>query len=596
MSHSSEIKLAQLRTLMQQFDLQACIVPSTDPHISEYPPEHWKTSQWFSGFTGSAGLLVITRDKAGLWTDSRYFLQAAQQLRDTGITLHKSGLPETLSPEDWLRTELQTGDAIGLDSNVFAATEALRWISYFQKYHIRIDTNFAPYDTLQSDRPPLPTLPAFVHPSRFAGESAQSKLKHLRAALARQNAACTLLSSLDSIAWLLNLRGSDIRYNPVPIAHLFVSKAEAILFIAPEKRTSAVTAHLHAAGVICAPYEKIHSYIRQLYPQSICIAPSKINHTLYNAIPRHCPRRETKIHPVDDLKAIKNPTEIAGLRHAMQRDGVALVRFLHWLDTQMAAHCPVTELDVSRQLRLLRSRQDHFFDESFETIAAYGLHAAIVHYTPTDDTNATLRPEGLLLIDSGAQYLDGTTDITRTVALGPVTDDMKHDFTLVLKGNLNLTAAVFPQGTIGMQLDILARQFLWAEHRNYLHGTGHGVGHFLNVHEGPQSIRAEYNPVPLRPGMVLSNEPGLYRDNRYGIRIENLLLVVPDDTFEGGEFYRFETLTLCPIDHRLIDPTLLTKSETGRLDAYHRHVFQSLSPHLEAVEIAWLAEKTRPIQ
>jgi Xaa-Pro aminopeptidase len=593
MNHPSKIKLAQLRALMQQSDVQACLIPGTDPHLSEYPPAHWKVREWISGFTGSAGIVVVTQQRAGLWTDSRYFLQAEEQLRGSSIDLYKSGLPDTPSPEQWLRDELQAGDIIGFDGTVFAVDEAQRWIDYFQNYYIRIDPDFAPCNTLWTDRPPLPAAPAFVLSKPFAGESAVAKLDRLRRDLSRRNCACTLLSSLDSIAWLLNLRGNDIAYNPVALAYLFVSKAEALLFIAPEKLTPDVSAHLRDTGVVCAPYENVHSYIRQLYPQSIGIVPSKTSHSLYHAIPRHCPRREAVLHPVDEMKAIKNPVEIAGIRRAMQRDGLALVHFLYWLDHQMAAGRAVTERDVSRALHHFRSQQEYFFEESFETIAAYGPHGAIVHYTPDEASNAKLRAEGLLLIDSGAQYSDGTTDITRTIALGPVDNTVKRDFTHVLKGHIQLALATFPQGTVGMQLDVLARQFLWADARNYLHGTGHGVGHFLNVHEGPHSIRMNYNPTPLRPGMIVSNEPGLYRTGHYGIRIENLLLVVPAETSDWGEFYRFETLSLCPIDRRLIDASLLSKQEAHWIESYHQRVFQALHPYLSDNESAWLAARIK---
>ncbi|MDR2805639.1 MAG: aminopeptidase P family protein [Dysgonamonadaceae bacterium] len=592
MNHSSQSKLDVLRSAMQASGVQACIIPSTDPHISEYTPERWKTRQWISGFTGSAGTIVVTNNQAGLWTDSRYFLQAEEQLQGSGIALFKAGLPETPSPEEWLKNELKAGDTVGLDGAVFAASDVLRWIDDWKNSNIRIDTCFAPYDTIWKDRPPLPAHPAFVHPETFSGESARSKIDRLLIAMQEQNCQSTLLASLDAIAWMLNLRGNDIEYNPVTISYLFVSEKETVLFISPQKLTPEVTAHLQSAKVVCAQYEKIYTYTQRLEPQRIWITPSKINYALYRSIPENCTLHETAVHPVDAMKAVKNETEIAGIRRAMQRDGVALVKCFHWLDTQLEENKTVTELDISHSLKKKRSEQAYFYSESFETIAAYGPHGAIVHYAATEAGNATLRPEGLLLIDSGAQYLDGTTDITRTLALGPVSDAMKQDFTRLLKGNISLATAQFPRGTVGMQLDVLARQFLWQEAQNYLHGTGHGVGHFLNVHEGPQSIRMNYNPAPLEPGMVTSNEPGIYRTGRYGVRIENLLLAVPGTTSEWGEFYRFETLTLCPIDTRLIDLSLLTEPEREWLNAYHQKVYQLLAPDLSDEERNWLKQKT----
>jgi Xaa-Pro aminopeptidase len=348
---------------------------------------------------------------------------------------------------------------------------------------------------------------------------------------------------------------------------------------------------------VCAEYEKIYTYIQHLSPQQLLITPAKINYALYRSIPEHCTLQETAAHhPVDAMKAIKNETEIAGIRRAMQRDGIALVQCFHWLDSQLKENKPVTELDVSHCLKKFRSKQDYFFSESFETIAGYGPHGAIVHYAATEADNATIRPESLLLIDSGAQYLDGTTDITRTLATGPVSDAMKQDFTRLLKGNISLATARFPRGTVGMQLDVLARQFIWQQGQNYLHGTGHGVGHFLNVHEGPQSIRMNYNPAPLEPGMVTSNEPGLYRAGEYGIRIENLLLTVPGTASEWGQFYQFETLTLCPIDTRLIDRSLLAESEREWINAYHQKVYQSLAPGLSDDERNWLEMQTAPLE
>ena len=586
-------KIKALREAMQAENVQACIIPTTDPHSGEYTPDHWKTRQWISGFTGSAGTLVVTAGKAGLWTDSRYFLQAEEQLQESGIELFKMGLPDTPSPETWLKDELTAGATVGLEGAVYTASDALALISYFEKHGMRVNPQFAPYDRFWKDRPGIPLNQAFILPERFSGESARSKIDRLLTEMRKKACNFTVLSSLDSIAWLFNLRGNDIEYNPVSIAYAVVSETETVLFIPPQKLTPEVREYLQGEGVILAEYEKINDYFhtagldRQSSPR-VLITPNKINYRLYRSFPAGWTLNMESVHPVDQMKSIKNETEIAGIRQAMQRDGVAMVRFLYWLDKQLSEGKPVTEMDVSERLKAFRSEQDAFFSESFDTIAGYGPHGAIVHYSATEASNATIAPEGILLVDSGAHYLDGTTDITRTLALGPVTDEMKRDYTNLLKGNIRLTMAVFPKGTVGMQLDILARQFIWQEGQNYLHGTGHGVGHFLNVHEGPQSIRMNYNPAPLQPGMVTSNEPGIYKTGQYGIRIENLLLTVACKTTEWGEFYAFETLTLCPIDKKLIDGSLMNKDEIQWLNAYHRKVYETLKPFLTENEKEWL--------
>jgi Xaa-Pro aminopeptidase len=588
-------RIQQLREAMQAVNIQACIIPTTDPHIGEYTPAHWETRRWISGFTGSAGTVLVTMDKAGLWTDSRYFLQAEEQLQGTGIELFKMGLPDTLSPEGWLSMELSPGDTVGFEGTVYAASDALALISYFRNHNIQVKSDFAPYNRIWKDRPAIPSGEAFILPERFSGESASRKTGRLLEEMHRQGSNFTILASLDMIAWLLNLRGSDIEYNPVAVSYAVVSKKETVLFIHPQKLTNEVSEYLQGEGVVLAEYEKIYDYLSAHNDHNtVLIAPNKINYDLYKHIPENCKIVEVSVHPVDYLKSIKNETETDGFRRAMQRDGVALVRFLYWLDKQLTTGQRVTELDVSAQLKFFRSEQEYFFSESFETIAGYGAHGAIVHYAARPDTNADILPEGILLIDSGAQYLDGTTDITRTVSTGPVTDEMKKDFTLILKGNIQLSQAVFPKGTVGMQLDVLARRFIWKDGQNFLHGTGHGVGHFLNVHEGPQSIRMNYNPNPLHPGMVTSNEPGLYKAGQYGIRIENLLLTVPCQTAGAGEYYAFEVLTLCPIDTKLIDRSLMSDEEIRWLNDYHQKVYEKLSPFLPKEENEWLKKNTQP--
>ncbi|MDR1683555.1 MAG: aminopeptidase P family protein, partial [Candidatus Symbiothrix sp.] len=562
---------------------------TTDAHCGEYTPKHWKTRQWLSGFTGSAGTVVVTLEKAGLWTDSRYFLQAEEQLKDSGIDLYKSGLPETPELEEWLSGELSSGDTVGIEGSVFTASEAIYLVDFLKKHNIKVDADFAPYDTLWSNRPEIPLHPAFILSESFSGESASSKINRTLNELRAKNCQATVLASLDSIAWLFNIRGNDISYNPVAVAYAYISEQETALFIDSRKLTDETAEYLHKEGVILADYNKIYDYLPKISVDKILISPEKINYRLYNAIPDSCRITEEKVHPVDQLKAIKNETEIAGIRNAMKRDGVALVKFLYWLHTQLEENQTITELDVSTKLRQFRSEQEYFFSESFETIAGYGAHGAIVHYAPTTESNATLQREGLLLLDSGAQYFDGTTDITRTFALGHVTDEMRKDFTLLLKGHIHLALAQFPKGTIGMQLDVLARQFIWQAGENYLHGTGHGVGHFLNVHEGPQNIRMNYNPAPLMPGMITSNEPGVYKTGRYGIRIENLILTVPSQTTEFGDYYKFEVLTLCPLDGRLLNVSLLNEPEIRWYKDYQKKVYETLSPYLTNDEKNWLS-------
>ena len=582
-------KIQSLRALMQAENIKACIIPSTDPHISEYPPAHWKTREWISGFTGSAGTVVVTLEKAGLWTDSRYFLQAENQLKDSGIELFKAGLLETPNPFDRLASELSPGDRIGVDGFAFAASEALSFIKNFSEKGLEVRTDFAPYSLIWEDRPGLPGNPAFILPERFSGKSCREKIREVTEILRKNNADMTVLAALDMIAWLFNIRGNDVPYNPVCLSYAVVSEKETVLFIRPEKLTEETALYLCGQGVTFAGYDKIYDYIRKIPAGTkLLITPSKINYGLYAAIPENCIKTEMQIHPVDTLKSIKNETEIAGIRNAMQKDGVAMVKFLIDLEKTLASGENISETTIAEKLRYYRSEQAFYAGESFATIAGYGQHGAIVHYEADEESNAEILPEGILLIDSGAQYFDGTTDLTRTLALGPVSDEMKKDYTLVLKGHIALATACFPKGTVGMQLDVLARQFLWQNGTNYLHGTGHGVGHFLNVHEGPQSIRMNHNPATLEQGMVISNEPGIYRNGKYGIRIENLVLVTSYQSTEFDDFYTFETLTLCPIDLKLIDFSLMSQSEIDWLNNYHRKVYDLLSPFLSEEEKIWL--------
>jgi Xaa-Pro aminopeptidase len=582
-------RLASLRAAMWKAGVSACIIPGTDPHASEYIAECWKEREWISGFNGSAGTAVVTLDKAGLWTDSRYFLQAAGQLEGTSVELMKMGQPETLDIIPWLSAVLKPGERVGVNAqmfsvNGFAATKAdLK----------QADIELVSIDLLAEvwiDRPSLPLNPFFIFDTKYAGKSATDKLTGLRAELKKAHADVFVMSALDDIAWLFNLRGNDVDYNPVVIAYALIEKDKATLFVALEKLTDETSTYLQAEGVIVAPYLGIYEALKSIQRDKVVLVDgAKLNQSLYEAIPVACAIRNT-MSPVFKLKSIKNEVEMAGYRRAMVKDGVALTRFFKWLEENVKGG-KQTEVTIDKKLYEFRSQQENFMGESFGTIAGYGPHGAIVHYSATPESASTLKPEGIFLLDSGGQYLDGTTDITRTIALGTPTLQQKIDFTLVLKGHIALATAVFPTGTRGSQLDILARKAMWDLGLNYGHGTGHGVGHFLNVHEGPQSIRTEENPVVLQPGMFMSNEPGLYRTNQYGIRTENLIHVVPAQQTEFGQFLKFETVTLCPIDQLLIDVDLMSDDEIEWLNNYHKKVYDAISTNLDADEREWLSCK-----
>ncbi len=589
-------KIEILRGLMKENQLDACIIPSSDPHISEYPADCWKYREYISGFTGSAGTVVITLNKAGLWTDSRYFLQAEDQLHNSGIDLFKERLPETPTITEWLSRELSENTAIGMDGDVFPASGIISSEKEFLQKNISIQPDFKLLNSIWKNRPSFPSEKAFILPEELSGKSSREKIKHVLEDINREGADTTVIASLDTIAWLFNIRGNDVRFNPVVTAYAILSESENVLFIQPEKLTQECIDYFKEQNIVVADYNKITDYIRRLPDnRKILINPHKINYSLFKAISEKHTIINTDIHPADLLKSIKNDTEINGFRNAMLKDGIALVKFFMWLEQSLEKDETVTELDISQKLREYRSEQQLYFGESFETIAGYASHGAIIHYAATKESNAEINREGLLLIDSGAQYFDGTTDITRTIAVGSVTEEMKRDYTLVLKGHIALILAQFPEGTKGIQLDILARKPLWENGVNYLYGTGHGIGHFLNVHEGPQSIRMEYNPVPIVEGMITSNEPGIYRKNKYGIRTENLMLTVKKQTTEYGTFLGFETLTLCPIDTTPVDLTLLNKEEVEWIDSYHQQVYDRLSPFLTEEENNWLKNKTKKL-
>ena len=586
-------RIAALRAHIAQEQIQAFIIPSTDPHLSEYVAPHWQSREWISGFTGSAGTVVVTAKDAGLWTDSRYFLQAARQLEGTCITLYKEMLPETPNIPEFLSAHLQEGDCVGIDGKMFSAEEVEHLQKELKKSGIRIKSIADPMQLLWTDRPAMPLAPAFVYDTKYAGMSFTEKLPAVRQAMEAAGADSLLLSALDEIAWLLNIRGNDVHCNPVVVSYLLIEKDKVNYFVQPQKVTPELTEYFNVNGISVHPYEEIGDYLNNFNAHSILMNPAKTNYAIYSAIRPGC-LIINGASPVALLKAIRNKQEIAGIHAAMQRDGVALVKFLKWLDEAVPAG-KETEISVDKKLHTFRAAQPLYMGESFDTIAGYKEHGAIVHYEATPETDVTLKPEGFLLLDSGAQYLDGTTDITRTIALGPLTEEEKTDYTLILKGHIALAMAVFPEGTRGAQLDVLARMPIWKERMNYLHGTGHGVGHFLNVHEGPQSIRMNENPVVLQPGMVTSNEPGVYKAGSHGIRTENLVLTVPAGEGMFGKYLKFETLTLCPICRKGIIKELLTAEEIGWLNNYHRTVYEKLSPDLNNDEREWLKEACKAV-
>lgn len=586
-------RIAALRAHIAQEQIQAFIIPSTDPHLSEYVAPHWQSREWISGFTGSAGTVVVTAKDAGLWTDSRYFLQAARQLEGTCITLYKEMLPETPNIPEFLSAHLQEGDCVGIDGKMFSAEEVEHLQKELKKSGIRIKSIADPMQLLWTDRPAMPLAPAFVYDTKYAGMSFTEKLPAVRQAMEAAGADSLLLSALDEIAWLLNIRGNDVHCNPVVVSYLLIEKDKVNYFVQPQKVTPELAEYFSANGISVHPYEEIGHYLNSFNAHSILMNPAKTNYAIYSAIRPGC-LIINGASPVALLKAIRNKQEIAGIHAAMQRDGVALVKFLKWLDEAVPAG-KETEISVDKKLHTFRAAQPLYMGESFDTIAGYKEHGAIVHYEATPETDVTLKPEGFLLLDSGAQYLDGTTDITRTIALGPLTEEEKTDYTLILKGHIALAMAVFPEGTRGAQLDVLARMPIWKKRMNYLHGTGHGVGHFLNVHEGPQSIRMNENPVALQPGMVTSNEPGVYKAGSHGIRTENLVLTVPAGEGIFGKYLKFETLTLCPICRKGIIKELLTAEEIGWLNDYHRTVYEKLSPDLNNDEREWLKEACKAV-
>ena len=588
-------RIEELRTVMKSEGIDAFVFPSTDPHNGEYVPEHWKGREFISGFNGSAGTAVVTMDDAALWTDSRYFLQAEEQLAGTGFRLMKLKIEGTPTISQWLGRKLAAngGTVVGIDGmvNSIGTVEALA-DELRAEGGITLRTNFDPLKVIWKDRPAIPSDMAIVHPQKYAGESAQSKIARIRQALRERHVEGMLVSALDDIAWALNIRGTDVHCNPVVVSYLLITMDSVTLYINSDKLTPVVREHLAANGVMTDEYENVKKGLAGYDGYNILMDPDETCYTLYKAY-GDCPKVLAP-SPLPSMKIVKNETEIMGYRYAMLRDGIAMVKFLRWL-VPAVEEGGVTEVSASDELEAFRAEQSLFKDISFDTIAGYGAHGAIVHYEPTPETDIELKPEGLLLLDSGAQYLDGTTDITRTIALGPVTDEQKHIYTLVLKGHIRLAMAKFPANASGTQIDILAREAMWREGLNYMHGTGHGVGSYLSVHEGPHQIRMEYKPEPLRVGMTVTNEPGLYLAGKFGVRIENTMLIIEYMNTEYGRFLKLEPLTLCPIDKAPIDVDMLADEELDYLNDYHAAVFKSLSPYLDDEMTEWLANACAPL-
>lgn len=593
----SEVKnrLQALREAMSTKGIDAYIIPSSDQHLSEYTPECWKAREWISGFDGSAGTVVVTQKEAGLWTDSRYFLQAAQQLQGTGIELRKMGIPGVPTIEEYLR-KCEGVKRVGFSGLSMSLTEARGYQKALAVAGVELVTEHDLVAEVRSDAPEIPKNHFFIQPLEYAGESTLEKVKKVRERLADAEANTQIITMLDEIAWLFNIRSNDVAYNPVGIAYGLVTDDLLYLYTFKEKLTEEVREHLGKNGVVTRPYGEIYNDIAELGSDAVVLVdPARTTYALAKAIPPHATQVE-QLSPITLLKAVKNDAEYQGYRTVMRRDGVALTRFFRWLETALAEGERPTEYFVGEKLASFRAQDPKYVSDSFGTIAGYRGHGAIVHYSATPESSYELQPMGLFLLDSGGQYYDGTTDITRTISLdGNPTDRERCDYTRVLKGHIQLAMAIFPEGTCGVHLDILARKALWEAGQNYGHGTGHGVGHFLNVHEGPQNIRTDLNPTPLHLGMVTSNEPGIYIADQYGIRIENLIRTVLHSETDFGRFFAFETLTLCYLDNTLVEVPLLTDAELKWYNEYQERVYQEISPLLNDDEASWLREKTLPL-
>ncbi|MBU6416631.1 MAG: M24 family metallopeptidase [Xanthomonadaceae bacterium] len=591
-------RIAALRGVMQQRGIAACIVPTADPHLSEYLPGHWTTREWLSGFTGSAGTLVVTADFAGVWTDSRYFSQAERQLAGSGVELVKLVVPHTAEHVTWLCAHVSKGDKVTCAADMLSLASERSLRKQLAEHGAELVEDDLP-GAIWNDRPSLPHAPVFEHPLEYAIHGRAEKLADVREAMKHVGASHHIVSALDEIAWVLNLRGSDVEYNPVFLSHLLIDARDATLFVEASKLDPKLQKAIAAAGIRIASYDEVGDALAKLPPGAkLLLAPAQISAATARSIPAHVKLIEAP-GPITAAKARKTDREMDHVREAMRRDGVALVRGARWLEQSLRDGTHLTELDVDEKLRELRSRQPGFVSESFSTIAGYQANAALPHYSATPESHSELEPRGMLLIDSGAQYLGGTTDITRMWCLGETTPEQRRDVTLVLKGVIALSRAKFPRGTSGQQLDALARAPIWAAGIDYGHGTGHGVGYCLNVHEGPQSIRPPRSGQHLEAmdaGMITSIEPGIYKPGRHGVRLENLAATLPAGDGEFGEFLRFETLTLCPIDTRLLDLSLLDANEVAWLDHYHATVRERLAPLLDdAADRTWLDARCAPL-
>ena len=594
MKEETAQRLSNLREVMKREHLDAFVFPSTDPHNSEYVPDRWKGREWLSGFTGSAGTAVVTMHEAALWTDSRYFLAAEQQLAGTEFKLMRERVAGTPSIADWLGNVLSDVDGaqVGIDGMVNTTADVEALIADLRRQGgITVRTNFDPLAIIWPNRSPVPAAKIEIQPLEYAGETTASKLSRIGTALRSLHADGMLVSALDDIAWTLNLRGGDVHCNPVFVSYLLISPKTVTLFVNDDKLTPPVKAYLSAQGVQTAPYDTIREALRRYDEYNILLDPHETSYTLFRQV--RVQEVVRAVSPVPAMKAIKNEVEVEGFHRAMRRDGVAMVKFLRWLQTAVATG-QETEVSIAAKLTSLRMEQPLFRDISFDTIAGYEAHGAIVHYEATTETDVSLEPKGFLLLDSGAQYQDGTTDITRTIALGPLTQEQREIYTLVLKGHIQLELAKFPSGACGTQIDALAREAMWRKGLNFMHGTGHGVGSFLNVHEGPHQIRMEYKPAPLLPFMTVTDEPGLYLQGKFGVRIENTLLIKPYMTTAFGDFLQMEPLTLCPIDTAPIVREMMLPEETGWLNGYHEYVLDKLSPHLTGADLDWLRAATQP--
>ncbi|MCR2043933.1 aminopeptidase P family protein [Anaerosalibacter massiliensis] len=587
-------KISKLRKLMDEKGIDAYIIPTYDAHQSEYVGEHWQSRVWISGFTGSAGTVVVTKDEAGLWTDGRYFIQAENQLKGSEIKLFKMGIPGYPTYIEWIKDNLEKGETLGFDGKVFPQSDVESMSEELSNKGIKFVEEYDLIDEIWTDRPELPMDEIFIHDAKYTGKTPEEKLEDVRKEMKKLEVEYYILGSLDDIAWVYNVRGKDVKYNPVVTSYAFISMDKAYLFIHKTKVPEEVEEFLNENGIEIREYEEVRNYVENIEKGSrVFIDPSKVNRWLYNGIPKEC-KVVGGTNITTNLKAIKNSVEIKNLKNSYVKDGVALVKFLYWLDKNLGK-TTISEISVADKLEEFRSEQEDFVEPSFATIAAYKDHAPMMHYSATEDSDYTLEKEGMLLIDSGGQYLDGTTDITRTIILGPITEEEKKDFTLTLKGHINLIKARFLYGATGSNLDVLARFPLWQEGIDYKCGTGHGVGFFLNVHEGPHRFAPIPNKVRLEEGMVITIEPGVYKEGKHGIRIENDIVVRKDIVTESGQFMKFETISYCPIDLEGVDVELLDEDERQWLNNYHSEVYEKLSPYLNEDEKEWLKNETRNI-